>query len=109
MEKAVHKGEAGMSECNHDWVRGAWSAPRCRLCGIRKEDADRIAELEKAEVYWQEFYQGECDQLAKKNDELEAKLATLQGGLQSICDTHGYAVPKPVLNNLLAALEDDND
>ena len=49
------------------------------------------------------------DELTAERDRLEAKLATLQGGLQSICDTHGYAVPKPVLNNLLAALEEDND
>jgi phage host-nuclease inhibitor protein Gam len=66
----------------------------------------RIAELE-AELH--EFKASGRAVDIVKIQKLKAKLATLQGGLQSICDTHGYAVPKPVLNNLLAALEDEKD
>jgi len=35
-----------MSDCNHDWVHGAWSGPKCLHCFMRKEDFDRIAELD---------------------------------------------------------------
>ena len=33
-------------ECNHDFVHGAWSGPKCLLCHMRKEDCDRIEQLE---------------------------------------------------------------
>ena len=50
--------------------------------------------------------QKKIDKLKDRITELEARLAAVVDGLQGICDTHGYAVPKPVLNNLLAAAQE---
>jgi len=65
-------------ECNHDFVRGAWSGPKCLHCHKRKEDYDRIAELENAlreiVLYVKPKYRSTRDKLVREGVCLSGEL-----------------------------------
>jgi hypothetical protein len=52
-----------MGECEHDFVQGVWSSPKCLHCLMRKEDFDEI-------VRWQKIVKELEAQSSERNLEL---------------------------------------
>ena len=69
-----------MSDCIHDFVSGAWSRPKCLHCFMRKEDYDRIAELqaERADSFPMRKFTKMENKIAELEDNAVADEANIQ-------------------------------
>ena len=89
-------------ECNHDFVHGAWSGPKCLLCHMRKEDCDRIEQLEgrlhDADLQGAKLEAAlkaktaEFDRLLRRDTDNLKRLIAAQATLQAIQELPRYAI-----------------